>query len=137
MRILFICKYNRFRSKVAEYYFNKINKNKKIIVQSAGIIEVDEPLLGFERRRNQYILEKFGFNINDKSCGIKVSLLEKQDKIIVVANDIPLSIFNSRFWKDKVEIWKIKDEERDNVKNINKIVNQIIVRINKLNKDLN
>jgi len=27
MKIPFICKYNRFRSKIAEAYFNKINKN--------------------------------------------------------------------------------------------------------------
>ena len=27
--ILFVCKYNRFRSKVAEAYFNSLNKNKE------------------------------------------------------------------------------------------------------------
>ena len=36
--ILFVCKYNRFRSKIAEAYFNKINKNKLVSVKSAGII---------------------------------------------------------------------------------------------------
>ena len=36
MKILFICKYNRFRSRVAAAYFKKINKNSKIKVESAG-----------------------------------------------------------------------------------------------------
>lgn len=38
MKILFICKYNAFRSRVAEEYFNKINRNKKITTLSRGII---------------------------------------------------------------------------------------------------
>ena len=38
MKILFICKYNAFRSKVAESYFNKMNKNKKIKAFSRGFI---------------------------------------------------------------------------------------------------
>ena len=42
--ILFVCKYNRFRSRVAEAYFKKINKNKNISVKSAGIIKGNLPL---------------------------------------------------------------------------------------------
>ncbi len=30
MNIIFVCKYNRFRSRVAEAYFKKINKDKNI-----------------------------------------------------------------------------------------------------------
>ena len=37
MKILFICRHNRFRSKIAEAYFNKINKNKNLIAKGAGI----------------------------------------------------------------------------------------------------
>ena len=40
-KILFICRHNRFRSKIAEGYFNKINKNVK--VKSAGIF-IGNPL---------------------------------------------------------------------------------------------
>lgn len=38
MKILFICKYNAFRSRIAEEYFKKINKNSKIQVISRGFI---------------------------------------------------------------------------------------------------
>jgi len=39
MKIAFVCKYNRFRSQIAEAYFNKLNKNKSIKVYSAGVIK--------------------------------------------------------------------------------------------------
>ncbi|MEK6840924.1 MAG: hypothetical protein AABX79_03145, partial [Nanoarchaeota archaeon] len=41
MKILFVCKYNAFRSRVAEEYFNKVISDKKIKgvnVISRGII---------------------------------------------------------------------------------------------------
>jgi len=38
MKILFVCKHNRFRSKVAEAFFNKLKKNKKIKAESAGLV---------------------------------------------------------------------------------------------------
>ena len=38
MKILFVCRHNRFRSKVAEAIFNKLNKNKEIQIESAGLI---------------------------------------------------------------------------------------------------
>ena len=44
MNILFVCRYNRFRSRTAEAYFKKINKNKKIKVKSAGIFKGNYPL---------------------------------------------------------------------------------------------
>ncbi len=37
INILFVCRYNRFRSRVAEAYFKKINKNFK--VKSAGLFK--------------------------------------------------------------------------------------------------
>ena len=38
MNILFICRYNRFRSVIAEGFFKKYNKNKKHKAKSAGLI---------------------------------------------------------------------------------------------------
>ena len=134
VKILFICKYNRFRSKVAEVYLKKINS--QVQVSSAGIFEVDIPYSPKERKRNNYILKKFNLNVIGKSKGLKVSTLENQDKIIVVANNIPRKIFSHKTWVNKIEFWPIPDEEGDNVNNINKSVNKIIKRINKLNRNL-
>jgi len=36
MKILFLCKYNRFRSKVAEAVFNKLNHNNHMSAESAA-----------------------------------------------------------------------------------------------------
>lgn len=133
MRILFVCKYNRFRSKVAEAYFNKINRNKKIKAESAGIIEVNKPLSKSEFERNSYIKEKFGLVFNTKSRGINVKLLEKSDKLIVVANDIPKLVFNNPNDRRKLEQWNIKDEPAANKANINKIVKAILRKVDELN----
>ncbi len=134
--ILFICKYNRFRSKVAEAYFKKINKNKNLSVKSAGVIEVNKPLTPKEKNRSNYIKNKFNLSISPKSRGLDVTLLEKQDKIIIIADDIPKKIFDNWRWKDKVTIWKIRDEMGDNKKNIDKIVKFIKKKVDKLVKDL-
>ena len=136
MKILFICKYNRFRSKTAEVYFNKINKNKKNIAKSAGIIEVNAPLSPSKRERNIYLKKKFGFVLSPNSVSVSVKSLLWADKIIIVADDIPTKIFNSKKWEAKVGVWKIEDENGYNKRNINKIVNFIIKKVNTLVKKL-
>ena len=136
MKILFVCKYNRFRSKVAEAYFNKINKNKKIRVESAGIIKVDKLLLSSEKRRNKFIKKKFNLDINTKSRGLSVSLLEKADKIIIVADDIPKIVFNHPSDKKKVVIWKIQDALKGESKVVKPAVNKIMKKVEKLVKQL-
>lgn len=134
--ILFICKYNRFRSKVAEAYFKKISKNKRINVTSAGIIEVNKPFTPKEKNRKRYIKKIFNLKVNSNSRGINARLLESQERVIIVADDVPKQIFNNWRWKDKVEIWKIKDESGNNKENINKIVRAIQIKVKKLSKQL-
>ena len=136
MKILFICKYNRFRSKVAEVYFKKINQNGKIKIRSRGIIEVNKSLDVLERKRNKYLKEKFGFVLYGKSLSVDVKSLLWADKIILVADDVPKVLFNSRKWRDKIEVWKVPDEEADNERNINKSVELIIKKVDKLVEEL-
>ncbi|MFH1608314.1 MAG: hypothetical protein ABIA78_04240 [archaeon] len=134
--ILFICKYNRFRSKVAETYFKKVNKNSKIKTKTAGIIEVNKPLDINERKRNVYLKKTFGFVLRAKSVSVSVRSLLWADRIIIVADDVPKILFNSKKWKNKVEVWKVPDEDADNERNINRIVKSIKIEINKLVKEL-
>lgn len=136
MKILFICKYNRFRSKVAENYFKRINKNPKLKVFSRGIIEVNKPLDEAERRRNVYLMKKFGFKLDAKSVSVSVKSLLDADKIIIVADDVPRVLFNSKKWVDKVEVWKVPDEKADNKRNIDKSVGFIIKKVDVLVKKL-
>jgi len=137
MKILFICKWNRFRSKFAEIYFNQIKNDKKIRAKSVGILEVNIPLKKSEIERNKFIKEKFGIILNEKSKGINVKDLDEADKIIVIADDVPLSILKSKKrWEDKFIIWKIKDGNMPNKEDVRKIVISIKGKVEDLIKQL-
>ena len=126
MKILFICKYNRFRSRIAAEYFKKINKNKKIRINSAGLIKgspVNPEVIK--------IAKQFGINISGKTKGLSSDLLKKQDLIINVANDVPNSIFKSKV--KKIILWKIPDVTKVEKKQIIKIINQIIKKTKEFN----
>jgi protein-tyrosine-phosphatase len=129
--ILFVCKYNRFRSKVAEAYFNSKNKDKKIIAKSLGIIGMNRALEKSERERNSYLKKKFGLKISQISRGVRVTDLVESDKIIVVANDVPKIIFDWPGWKNRVEVWEIPDVHDSNIKAVNKSVKAIMKNIDK------
>ena len=57
MNIIFVCKYNRFRSRVAEAYFNKINRNKNIHAYSRGVIRGDYPLDKIKEVSKKWLFE--------------------------------------------------------------------------------
>ncbi len=135
MKILFICKYNAFRSRVAEEYFNKINKNKDILALSRGIVIGGEP----DKEQIELYKKILGINIGKrKPLPLRIQNLLEADLIVVVANDIPKIIFNykSGLLFGKVWIWKIKDEQMRNKDNIKKIISLIKKRVDKLNRKL-
>ena len=132
-KILFVCKYNAFRSRVAEEYFNKINSKNKAI--SRGII-MGEDSDGVQRNIAKSILE---VNITKrKPIPLTFQDMRNCDLIIVVANDIPKIIFNYHLSsiQKKLIIWKIKDEQNRNEANIRKIVLAIKRKIDTLIKNL-
>jgi len=135
MKLLFICKYNAFRSRVCEEYFNKINKNNKIKVLSRGLIMGGAP----EKGHIQMSRELLGVDITKrKPLCLTLQDLTTSDLIIVSANDIPRLIFNHKDLKNKKKIifWGIKDEQNENKKNIKQIVLLIKRKVEKLNKQL-
>ena len=128
MNILFICKHNRFRSKIAEAYFNKLkkeDKNNKIDVQSAGIITGKKVVLNVVE-----ISDKLGFKIiNRNSKALTEQLLAWSDIVIVVANNVPPWIFYNG--KNKVIHWKIPDTTQNDRKRIEQISKSIINKVDK------
>ena len=70
--ILFVCKYNRFRSRVAEAYFKKINK-KNISAFSAGVFRGDYPL----DKQELEVCKKLGINIEGKPKNIELSVFQE------------------------------------------------------------
>jgi protein-tyrosine-phosphatase len=131
MKILFICKYNVFRSRVAEEYFREINKNRNISAMSRGII------MGGDSDPEQRGIAKklLGIDINKRGAlPVTQKDLIGADLIVIVANDIPRVVFDYHkgVLQKKIVIWKIRDEQRRNKKNINAIVLSIKRKVEEL-----
>jgi len=126
-RVLFICKYNRFRSKIAEARLKKIRKD--VSVRSRGIIEG-------RMNRNKHEIEipkKFGLNIKQKPKGIKYSDLEWADYVIITANNVPSKLFESRRIKNKIIQWNIPDVyPNTSVREIEGIVKKVIKEVDNI-----
>ncbi|MBI5803728.1 hypothetical protein HY450_00625 [Candidatus Pacearchaeota archaeon] len=133
MNILFVCKHNRFRSKIAEGIFNKINKNKKHRAKSAGIIRGSYPL----DKTEVAVAKKLGIKLSGKPRGLNKDLLRWHNIAIIAANDVPKSIFkdNERFGK-KLIVWKIPDWKGDDKKEIIKIIKKIELKVKRFAKEV-
>ncbi|MFH1211724.1 MAG: low molecular weight phosphatase family protein [Candidatus Woesearchaeota archaeon] len=88
MNILFVCKYNRYRSRIAEAYFKKVNKDNKIRVKSAGLTPGRNLTMEVISAAKQN-----GLKLRGKPKPASQRLLEWADKIIIVADNIPPQIF--------------------------------------------
>lgn len=132
MNILFVCKYNVFRSRVAEVLFRKLNKNKSIYAKSAGIFT------GQSRDSSLYLaLRKKKLDLYGGPKSITVPLLKWQDMIVIVADDVPKEIFtkNNKYAK-KVIVWKILDVKSNKVEERVEIINKIENKVRKLTREL-
>jgi protein-tyrosine-phosphatase len=128
-KILFVCKHNRFRSKIAEAYFKKINKSKMITASSAGIFK-GEPVA-----KNVVSLGKEkGFKISRKTRGLSEELTKKIDVVVIVANDVPAELFKGKV--KKVIKWNIPDSNQNEKRKIEFVAEKIMRNVDKLNKKL-
>ena len=130
MKILFICKHNRFRSKVAETIFNKINKNKNNKAESGG--------LGFKSsyitKNVVKIMKEKGYAVKGLPRKLKKSDTDNYDLLVIVADNVDkneFSDFNRRIIK-----WRIPDCNASEIKTIRKIVSEIEIRVKGLIEDL-
>ena len=111
-RILFICKHNVFRSQVAESIFNKLNKNKKYTADSAGLIKWDKKNLKGDTayKAERKVSKEKGIKLKKDSKGLNSSLLKSSDILVIVADDVPASIFKKdKSFGGKIIVWKIRD----------------------------
>jgi protein-tyrosine-phosphatase len=128
IKILFVCRYNRFRSRIAEAYFKKINQNKNISVKSAGLIQGSPVNL-----KEVSTLKKIGIDISGKPHGLTSKILAWQNVTIIVADDVPEQVFNkNKKYGKKVIVWKIKDTNSNKEKDLLKIAKIIINKVNSL-----
>lgn len=131
MNILFVCKYNRFRSKIAEGIFNKLNKNQNHKTQSAGIIRgvpVSKLILELSKQNN--------LNITDAPQGLSEELINWADEIIIVADNVPPKIFKFSAKTKKLVVWKIKDARKNIAQEIQSIIEKISRKVERLVSEL-
>ena len=126
-----------FRSKIAEIYFNKINRNKNIKAESAGLIKGNLPL----DKQEVNVAKEFGIKLKGNQKGLSIDLIKKQNLIIIVANDVPKETFNKKeyinFKTTTIIKWKIVDKiDGDSDFKIRKIIKLIIGKVEQLNKEL-
>ncbi len=130
MKILFVCKHNRFRSQLAEGFFKKYNHNKKIKFNSAGIFKGD-PIAPNVKK----IAKQFKIRVG-KPKAISEKLLKKIDWVVIVADNVPSSLFTKKNI-EKVLVWKIPDTSQENFSGIKKIAKQIEKKVLELVKEFN
>ncbi|PIN94621.1 hypothetical protein COU53_02875 [Candidatus Pacearchaeota archaeon CG10_big_fil_rev_8_21_14_0_10_30_48] len=131
-KILFVCKYNRFRSVIAEGIFNKLNKNKLLVAKSAGAIKGNP--IGENVKK---LANSFQINVKSKPSGLSSKLMVWQNLTIIVADDVPPALFNkNKKYEKRVIIWKIPDVQDDKIKSMKKISHLIKIKIEKLLLDL-
>ena len=128
MRILFVCKHNRFRSKVAEAIFKKLNKNNNIFVESAGTIGSINPT----NPNVIYIMKEKNYSIEGLPKKIdSLNDVKDYDLIVIVADDVDRGFFNGKS-KGRIIQWHISDCEESDVNKIRETVNMIELKVKKL-----
>lgn len=132
-KILFVCKFNNTRSQIAAFLFNKLNKNKKWIADSAGLIGGGA---SYAVLRDLSVIKKNHNMKFTKKKTLTQKLLFSSDIIVVVADDVPLEIFSSQKNNGiKVVSWKVKDgwkyKDATRVERLERVYSDIEKRIKK------
>lgn len=130
MNIVFICRHNRFRSKVGEALFNKyagpMHKAK-----SAGV-KLD-PFFPYVAPAVKNALKTYGvLSVVDAPTLVSDTLISWADRIIVVADNVDPSLFPA----SKVEHWPVRDCDQDDVSAIELRVRDIHGRVQDLLKKI-
>lgn len=131
--ILFICKANRFRSKIAEAYLKKINKNPKIKIKSAGILQKRSMV---HSKTKAILKNEFNITIEGKPRKVNKTLLSWADILVIVADNVNPNIFLKKKFKGKLIIWKVKDARHKDTRGIRRAAKSIVKHINKFVKEL-
>jgi protein-tyrosine-phosphatase len=136
-KILFVCKFNNTRSQISAFLFNKLNKNKEWIADSAGVIG---GRASPETLKNLSILKKNHKMKFTKKKTLTQNLLFSSDMIIVVAEDVPIELFSSQIKHGiKVVKWNVKDgwryKDKSQIERLEKVYQDLEKRIKKFIKN--
>lgn len=130
--LLFVCRYNRFRSVLAHAFFTKYNTNKQIIVKSAA------PIKGrhFSQEVKQ-LAREFQLTLKNKPEGLTSDLMAWQDITIIVADDVSETLFDKNKAEGKhVIVWGIQDTATGSLEEMRLIAQQIEQKVIQLVAEL-
>ncbi len=137
MNVLFICKHNRFRSKVAEALFRHHYKGDSVKVKSAGtIIDLMHPYVS---RTVHEVLREKGVSLRDDGA-VKLDpfMLKWADKIVIVADNVSPDMFRGRemMGGKPLVFWAIGDASESDIVGVRRRIGEIEVRVLELVKSL-
>jgi len=133
MKLLFICKHNRFRSKVGEAIFNTINKNKNIAAESAGIL-IDEVHL-YVAKSVVKIMKEEGYSIGGIPRRVDIKKINNYELLVIVADNVDPLFFKDSF-KGKIIWWKVHDCDERDLDGIRERIGDIKKRVRKLVEEM-
>ena len=124
-KILFICRHNKFRSKVGEAIFNKLNKNKTIVAESAGLIGSDNPT----PKNVVNVLKERSYKVSRMDARrVDKNSINDYSVLIIVADNVDPKFFEDSF-RGRVVWWKVSDCSEDDVEGITERVEDIEKRV--------
>lgn len=133
MKLLFVCKHNRFRSKVAEAIFNKQNKNKDIYSESRGFfMDGHRPYISENVIK---VMKEKGYSVGGTPKQADLNSINNYDLIVVAANNLDIELLREKF-KGKIIKWEIPDCDESEVDRIKEIINMIEEKVKELIKIL-
>ena len=120
-KIIFVCKHNAFRSKVAEAVFKKKYRGSKYKAISRGVI-----VGPFIYPNTKKVVKECGYVISGKPRGLTHNEVRDADILIVVANDVPRALFENYEKSGKeLIVWEIEDTTTEKSEQIKNIVGKI------------
>src|SRR3989344_8087947 len=129
--ILFVCRYNRFRSVIAEALFKKYNKDKSIKVKSGAPIK-GRPLSSNVKK----LAKELNLTIKKHPSRLTSSIMMWQNITIIVADDVSETLFDkNKEYSKKVIVWNISDVKTDTLKEMREITKEIEKQVVKLVKE--
>jgi protein-tyrosine-phosphatase len=128
MKLLFVCKYNRFRSKVAECIFNALNVDKNVHAESAGLL-MDASRQYIEKNVLKIMNEK-GYKLRGMPRQLTSRLVKDFDVVVIVADNVNKEFFAD--FKGKIIKWKISDCKACELGRILEIVDEIEDKVKRL-----
>src|SRR3989344_1858010 len=104
-KVLFVGMHNRFRSKVSEAIFDKLNKNKNFKSEGAGFL-LDQSRL-FVAPTLIWEMKKRGYKIKREPRQLTREIANGADIIVISADNVPEDFFFDV--KAKIIKWEIGD----------------------------